>query len=81
MFVVLFVALISTTLLDGLLEPGPLDGWSLDIAFVLALSLAGLSLSVARFSAPKAVVAPRLRSERGLIYELRDRRADGDSTT
>jgi len=70
-FVVLYVALISTTLLAGLLEPGPLDGWSLDIALVLALSLAGLSLSVALFSAPKAVVAPHLRSERGLIFELR----------
>lgn len=66
MFVVLFMALISTILLAG-----PLDGWSLDIAFVLAMSLAGLSLSVALFGAPKAVVAPHLRSEKGLIYELR----------
>jgi hypothetical protein len=70
-FTVLFVLMIGVTLIQGVIEPGPIRGLGLEIAFVLAVLLIGLSLAVALFNMPKALVPPHLRSEKGLIYDLR----------
>jgi hypothetical protein len=74
-FAIVFVPMLTLTLVLGTINGGPIDGIGLNIVFVLAVSSIALAASVVLANRPKKVVPPHLRDEPGLFRELRSQKS------
>jgi hypothetical protein len=73
-FAVQFVPMLTLILVLGTIHHGPIDGVGLNLVFVLAVSSTSLAACAALVNRPKSVVPPHLRSESGLLRDLRSQK-------